>query len=250
MSYKPQFANFYLTEEEACPYLPDRNRRLVYTPIPEKGADPLYHALTYQGFRRSGKFLYSNNCQACKSCIPVRIPTRKFIPSRGQKRIMRKNANLVRSVEMTGADLKIYNLCKDYLDHRHPGGEMGLMDSDEFANMVGPHGVRTVMVKYRIEPDDETTDDDRLVAVCLTDIISDGLSMCYSFFDPEMSRYSPGIYMILDHVDLALGMDLDYVYLGYWIEKCPKMSYKSGFENLEYNKAGRWYDFAGFGQST
>jgi len=228
---------FYLTGEVACPYLPGKRQRLVWTPLPED-AESVYSTLTDFGFRRSSEVLYSNLCANCTACIPVRIRVRDFVPTRRQKRIQRKNRILQRSMAMPMADREDYGLFQSYLDARHPDGLMQSMTFDDYAAMLEAAPALCRMIRYAELHDGETV---RSRALALTDLLPDGLSMCYSFFDLAMQRHSPGIFIILDHVALARSMNLDYVYLGYWIRDCPKMSYKSEFGALEYNRYGEWY---------
>ncbi|MGR3626873.1 MAG: aspartate/glutamate leucyltransferase, partial [Limimaricola sp.] len=164
---------------------------------------------------------------------------RRFAPSRSQNRVLRRNHDLARRATSPWATEEQYALFRDYLDSRHAAGGMADMDMFEFAAMVEETPVRSRLVEYT---DPAATHDPRhgLRAVCLTDILDDGLSMVYSFFDPNEDRRSLGTHVILDHVRIAQEMGLPYVYLGYWVPGSPKMDYKARFAALELYRGGRW----------
>lgn len=231
----PLAPQFYVTAPQPCPYLEGRMERKLFTALQGEGAERLNNALSKQGFRRSQNVLYRPSCADCQACYSARIRVADFVPSRSQARVLRRNARLRRRPTSPWATEEQFALFRRYLDGRHATGGMADMDIFEFAAMVEETPVRSRLVEYR-EPPPEG----RLRAVCLTDILDDGLSMVYSFFEPELSRDSLGTYVILDHVRMAAEMHLPYVYLGYWVPGSAKMGYKARFGALDVYSRGQW----------
>ncbi len=249
----PVVPQFYVTSPQPCPYLPGRLERKLFTALQGEGAQKLNDALSKQGFRRSQNVLYRPSCADCASCYSARIRVADFRPTRSQRRVMRRNAHLTRQATAPWATEAQYQLFRDYLDARHADGGMADMDVYEFAAMIEETPVRSRVVEYYRPADtlsgarsdtspgaSPATGRPVLTAVCLTDVMDDGLSMVYSFFEPATQRNSPGTYIILDHVEIASEAGLPYVYLGYWVPGSPKMNYKAGYDALEIYKDGRW----------
>lgn len=230
----PIAPQFYVTAPQPCPYLEGRMERKLFTALQGAEAQELNDKLSLQGFRRSQNVLYRPSCADCAACLSARIRTSGFAPSKSQRRTQRKNAQLERRVTSPWATEEQFELFRKYLDSRHADGGMADMDVFEFAAMIEETPIRSRVIEYR-EPGE-----DRLVAVALTDVIEDGLSMVYSFFDPEMERASLGTYLILDHIKIAQESALPFVYLGYWVPGSPKMDYKARFAGLEIFKDGTW----------
>lgn len=228
---------FYVTAPQTCPYLPDRLERKLFTSLQGEHAQTLNDALSHQGFRRSQNVLYRPSCADCSACLSARIDVKAFKRTKSQSRTLKRNAHLKRRATSPWATDEQYQLFRSYLDARHADGGMADMDVFEFAAMIEETPIRTRVVEYC----DEESDD--LVAVCLTDMINDGLSMVYSFFDPNFPKKSLGTWMILDHISLALDLGLPYVYLGYWVPGSDKMGYKALFSGLEIYTGGAWEPF-------
>jgi arginine-tRNA-protein transferase len=171
--------------------------------------------------------------------MSARIRVDRFTPSRSQKRILKRNEGLQRRATSPWATEAQYELFRRYLDHRHAAGGMADMDLFEFAAMVEETPVRSRLIEYA-DPAHRGDSDQGLRAVCLTDILDDGLSMVYSFFDPALEKRSPGTHVILDHIEIAREMELPYVYLGYWVPGSRKMGYKANFAGLEIYHRGTW----------
>jgi arginyl-tRNA--protein-N-Asp/Glu arginylyltransferase len=235
----PIAPQFYVTAPQTCPYLPGRMERKLFTAIQGEQAEKLNDALSKQGFRRSQNVLYRPSCAECSACLSARIRVADFIPSRGQRRILRRNADLERAVASAWATEDHYALFRRYLDSRHADGGMADMDMFEFAAMIEESPIRSRLVEYTRPPEADERGR-QLVAACLTDILDDGLSLVYSFYDPDLHRRSLGTQVILDHVELARIAGLPYVYLGYWVPGSEKMGYKSGFDALEIFKGRVW----------
>ena len=206
--------------------------RKLFTALQGDNATKLNDSLSKQGFRRSQNVLYRPSCAECAACMSARINVATFTPTRSQKRVARRAGHLDRRATSPWATEEQYALFRQYLDGRHATGGMADMDMFEFAAMVEETPIRSRLIEY--------THDDHLFAVCLTDILDDGLSMVYSFFDPEMERLSLGTYLILDHIQIAHDLGLPYVYLGYWVPGSPKMGYKANFSGLEVYREGKW----------
>jgi arginyl-tRNA--protein-N-Asp/Glu arginylyltransferase len=229
---------FFLTPGGPCPYLPGKTERKVFARLSGSLAQPLNEALTHSGFRRSQMIAYRPACDGCASCVSVRIVAGEFAPSRGLRRIDRRNDDLVRREVTAEATREQFGLLRAYLDSRHSGGGMSDMGLFDYVAMVEETPVKTHLVEYRrVTPDGEPG---ALMACALTDVLRDGLSMVYSFFHPGEDTRSLGTYMILDHIEAARARGLAYVYLGYWVRGSAKMSYKARFRPLEALSADGW----------
>lgn len=234
-----KFPKFYVTHASPCPYLPGNVERKVFAELQPSEADDLNDALTRVGFRRSQNVVYRPACENCKECVSVRIRVENFKFSRSLKRILRINGDLETQQAPPWVTNQQFRLLRSYLKTRHAEGGMADMDLYDYAAMVQNTPVDTFVAEYRW-PDENRADDGRLVGVCLTDLLSDGLSMVYSFYDPEIPRRSLGTYIILSHIRMAQELQLPYVYLGYWIKNCAKMNYKTRFSQLEYFTETGW----------
>ncbi|MEM1275065.1 MAG: arginyltransferase [Pseudomonadota bacterium] len=234
-------AQFYLTAPQPCAYLAGREERKVFTTLQGPTATNVNNALSQKGFRRSQSVIYRPACVGCSACLSIRVPVEGFVPNRTQRRILRKNQDLTRRPCEAWATESQFDLFRRYLDHRHADGGMADMDAFDYAAMVDETPVNSTVIEYlRKDPE---TGVNRLVAACLSDILGDGLSMVYSYFEPEESNRSPGAYMILDHIDLAREMGLKYVYLGYWVAGSPKMDYKTLYRPFELCDGATWRRF-------
>lgn len=237
----PIAPQFYVTAPQPCPYLSGRMERKLFTALQGDGAEKLNNALSKQGFRRSQNVLYRPSCADCSACLSSRIRVADFAPSKSQKRVAKKNRNLMRTASSPWATESQYALFRDYLDSRHATGGMADMDLFEFAAMVEETPIRTRLIEYREDQPAAIADPyDGLRAVCLTDVLDDGLSMVYSFFAPDLMKNSLGTFLILDHVQIARELDLPYVYLGYWVPRSDKMGYKANFKGVEIFRDGAW----------
>ena len=231
----PIAPQFYVTAPQPCPYLDGRMERKLFTALQGEAAAKLNDALSKQGFRRSQNVLYRPSCANCSACLSARIKVADFTPTRSQRRVSKRNKTLLRRATSPWATEEQYDLFRTYLDGRHATGGMADMDMFEFAAMVEETPIRTRLIEYRtIAPQN------RLTAVCLTDVLDDGLSMVYSFFDPDKDKDSLGTHIILDHIEIALGLGLPYVYLGYWVPGSAKMDYKAKFKGVEVYQNRTW----------
>ncbi|MBJ7485462.1 arginyltransferase [Brevundimonas sp.] len=229
---------FFMTAVAPCPYLPGMTERKVFANLPFSDGAHVNDELTHAGFRRSQNIAYRPACEGCDACISVRLPVPEFAPTRTQRRIVARNADLSRDLVEAEATMEQFVLLKRYLATRHPGGGMTDMTWADYVAMVEDTAVRTHLIEYRLPSTDGGPGD--LVAVSLTDLLSDGLSMVYSFFDPAMEKRSLGVFAILDHIRQAAAVNLPFVYLGYWVEGSTKMEYKAGFRPMEVLKPLGW----------
>jgi leucyl-tRNA---protein transferase len=235
----PLAPQFYVTAPQPCPYLPGRMERKLFTALQGEHAQKLNDTLSKQGFRRSQNVLYRPTCAECSACLSARIRVADFIPSRTQKRILKRAAHLRRSATSPWATEEQFTLFRRYLDQRHADGGMADMDIFEFAAMIEETPIKSRVIEYS-RPPGAGERGRPLAGVCLTDVFDDGLSMVYSFYDPDLAALSLGTYVILDHVTIAAEAGLPYVYLGYWVPGSRKMGYKAGFSGLEIYKGGEW----------
>ncbi len=232
MSAPVKFPRFFVTNPGPCPYLPGKTERKVFTELNGDHADELNDALGRIGFRRSQNVAYRPSCIDCKACISVRVLTSEFRPNATQRKILRRNEDLVVTACRPWSTSEQYDLLQSYLTKRHPEGGMTGMDDMDYADMVEQSPVQSHVVEYR-EPS-RFGQLGRLVGACLTDRQGDGLSMIYSFYDSENAdRPGLGNFIILDHIMRAHAAGLPYVYLGYWVEGSPRMDYKTRYQPLE-----------------
>ncbi|MEX0854078.1 MAG: arginyltransferase [Bauldia sp.] len=234
---------FYLTAPSPCPYLAGRSERKVFTHLVGERAAALNDILTQGGFRRSQNIAYRPACEGCHACISVRVVVGAFSPTRSLCRVVKRNRDIVGAETSASPSSDQYGLFRAYLDSRHADGGMADMTVLDYAMMVGDSHVDSMVIEYRFGgPDTGITGRGagRLIATALTDVLADGLSMVYSFFDPDYGDRSLGTFMILDHIARARRLGLPYVYLGYWVEGSRKMGYKRRFRPQEHLGPRGW----------
>jgi leucyl-tRNA---protein transferase len=234
---------FYLTAPSPCPYLPGREERKVFTHLVGERAPELNDLLTHGGFRRSQSIAYRPACETCRACVSVRVVVEDFRPTRSMRRVLERNSDLVAEMRVPVPTSEQYSVFRGYLDSRHRDGGMADMTVLDYAMMVEDSHVETRIVEFRRRAPDSRVigrGNGPLLGVALTDVLSDGLSMVYSFFDPDVGGRSLGTFIILDHIARARRLGLPYVYLGYWVKGSKKMDYKGRFLPQERLTGDGW----------
>lgn len=222
----------YITTETPCSYFDDRmSSNLVPDPKLQLTM-PIYNQLIQHGFRRSGKHCYRPHCENCQSCIACRLAVNEFVSNRSQRRCLKNNQDLKLTVVSATFSEEYFALYRRYLNSRHREGSMANPAEDDFKQFLYCDWSNTRFLEFRLNR--------QLVAVAVSDIVSDGVSAVYSFFEPEMKNRSLGSYCILKQIDYAKELALDYVYLGYWIENHNKMHYKSNYKPLQLYLDEQW----------
>ncbi|MCY0146459.1 arginyltransferase [Hoeflea sp. G2-23] len=239
---------FFLTAPSPCPYLEGESERKVFTHLVGDKAPALNDLLTQGGFRRSQNIAYRPACETCRACISVRILASEFNSTRSMRKNMATNADLVATEYHAEPSNEQFKLFRRYLDSRHKRGGMADMSISDYAMMVEDSHVDTRIIEYRVKVEGDGLQEfpaGPLVGAALTDRMSDGLSMVYSFYDPNATARSLGTYMILDHIERAKALGLPHVYLGYWVEGSRKMEYKTRFLPQEHLMAQGWRRYQG-----
>jgi arginine-tRNA-protein transferase len=238
------FPEFYVTAPQACPYLAGRLERKLFTHLTHDKSPALVDNLLKGGFRRSQNIAYMPYCEGCQACVSVRVLVDEFEPGRSLRRVVSANQDLVARRLQATPTSEQYSLFRDYFDARHADGGMADMSVLDYAMMVEDSIIDTFVTEYRLKPQPlgapVRAEKQRLLAVALCDRLSDGISMVYSFYDPEAARRGLGTYMILEHIAYARRLGVPYVYLGYWIKGSPKMSYKKRFQPQEQLTGNGW----------
>lgn len=227
-----QALSLYITSEHPCGYYSDRlSANLI--PDPQVGlSHPLYSLLISKGFRRSGGFVYRPHCPNCSACQPCRINIEAFEPNRNQRRCLSKNYDLTTHLRTAEYSQEYYELYRRYINSRHNEGSMANPSEEDFRNFLLCDWSQTLFIESR--------KNGRLLAVAVADYMSNGLSAVYTFFDPDEHKRSLGTHAILQQIWLARLYNLPHLYLGYWIQKHPKMDYKGNFNALEILHKMRW----------
>ena len=223
---------FYVTPAHPCSYLENRDAVTLFVDPAARIDRQTYSALSDRGFRRSGTHVYRPHCQGCTACIPLRVPVEGFKQTRSQRRIWNRNQDLQICQVAPGFTAESYDLYHRYISERHADGDMYPPREDQYRSFLVESRPETVYYEFRLSG--------RLIAVSVVDILRDGLSSVYTYFDPWESRRSPGVFAILWQIEQADRLGLHYVYLGYWIKQSRKMSYKISFRPIELYMKDSW----------
>lgn len=229
-SHKPP--EVFLSMPHPCSYLPGRTATSLFLDPRQPLDSRQYASFMRLGFRRSGDLVYRPHCRECNACIPVRIPVERFRPNRGQKRVWQRNRDLTVSAQPPVFRQEQFDLYRRYQAARHAGGGMDDPDPQKYLNFLGARHIHAVFHEFRLR--------EKLLGVAVTDILPDGLSAVYTFFDPDEKRRALGVHAVLWQIEHARERQLPWLYLGYWIEECPKMSYKGHYRPLEAFLQGHW----------
>lgn len=225
---------FFLTPPYPCSYLGDREARSMVAAPSDSIDGVVYSELINMGFRRSGHHTYRPHCDACRACVPVRIPVEAFAPNRSQRRNLEHNRALTADILELQYQEEHYRLYRHYQASRHAGGGMDQDNRDQYSQFLLHSHVESFLIEYREEG--------TLRMVSLVDRVRQGLSAVYTFFDPDHPKAGYGVYNILWQVSLCRELGLPYLYLGYWIAESSKMAYKIGYRPLEGLVDGMWQE--------
>ena len=223
---------FYATQPHACSYLPDEQATTLFLDPSQPMDMQVYAELSEMGFRRSGDHLYRPHCQRCNACIPARIPAKGLQLNRQQKRILKRNADLTVTAVRPVFTEEYYGLYATYIEQRHADGDMYPPSRDQFHTFLVRDLSFSCFYEFRL--------DGRLLALAVTDVLPNGLSAVYTFYDPSEERRSLGRFAILWQVGEVSRLGLQALYLGYWIKNCRKMNYKTEYRPIELLVNQRW----------
>jgi len=232
MTIRQNRPDLYLSMPHACSYLAGRQSTILFVD-PQRVLEPgEYGEFVRQGFRRSGDLVYRPHCQQCNACVPVRVPVRVFQPNRSQRRVWAKNRDLEVIEKPVRFDSAHFDLYRQYQMRRHPESGMNDADPQKYLGFLASRQVETLFYEMRLGP--------RILGVAVADLLPDGLSAVYTFFDPDEKIRGLGVYAVLWEIAEARRRGLEYLYLGYWIGESPKMSYKIKYQPLDAYQHGHW----------
>ncbi len=223
---------FYLTAGYPCSYLAEREARSQVATPGFLITTAVYSELVQRGFRRSGTFTYRPRCDTCHACVPVRIDVGAFAPNRAQRRAAKQHGALEAAARPLEDRDEYFELYQRYQEARHRDGEMDNDSREQYRNFLLQSHVDSMLVEFR--------EAGVLRMVSLIDVLRDGLSSVYTFYEPDMAHASYGTYNVLWQIDLCRKLRLPYLYLGYWIEESRKMAYKANFKPLQGLLQGVW----------
>jgi len=222
----------FATRPHRCSYLPEQEATTVFVDPDAKMSGATFSRLSQLGFRRSGSHVYRPKCESCDACIPLRIPVELFVASRRQKRCLKINADLEISFKDSIDNDEYFQLYKKYIETRHADGDMHPPTRDQYLDFLTSEWGITRFVEFRHQQ--------RLIMISVIDELNNGVSAIYAFFDPELRKRSLGVFNILYLIMWAQELALPYVYLGYWIKTCQKMSYKADYRPCQIFVNNQW----------
>ncbi|HUW25895.1 MAG TPA: arginyltransferase [Gallionella sp.] len=232
--------DFYLTAPYPCSYLPDLQARSQVAAPAFLISTPVYSELVRHGFRRSGTHTYRPYCDNCRACIPLRVSARQFTANRSQRRAWAQHSHLEASLHPLLDKIEHYQLYQRYQRMRHPDGGMDNDDRESYQNFLLQSHVDSLLVEFR-EPFDQAQGRQGVLRmVSIIDLLGDGLSSVYTFYEPDLPRARFGVYNVLWQIELCRKLDLDFVYLGYWIKHSRKMAYKTEYQPAQGLIRGTW----------
>ena len=224
--------NFLKSRPFQCSYLPNKNEQRLIVPINNDNGQSIFSNLSKLGFRRNLDHMYKPNCLNCSQCLSSRIDVKKFIYSKSQRRNLKRNQSFFFKEMKRDEYTQRHKLFIKYSKNRHSEGQMKNMTLHQFNDFLYNSPVESKVY--------DLTNKNQLIGSILLDFLDDGLSAVYSFYDPECIKNGLGTYMILKAIEMSDYLNLDYLYLGYWIKESKKMNYKASFNNLEIFENGKW----------
>jgi leucyl-tRNA---protein transferase len=235
--------HFYLTAPYPCSYLRDQQARSQVATPAMLISTPVYSELVQRGFRRSGTYTYRPHCDHCHACVPLRVMAQQFAANRSQKRAWKRHAHLEATLHPLQDSSEYYELYQRYQRARHKDGGMDNDDRESYQNFLLQSHVDSLLVEFR-EPCDRAVDrQGELRMVSVIDLLSDGLSSVYTFYDPDLPHARLGVYNVLWQIELCRKLGLEFVYLGYWIKESRKMAYKTQYQPAQGLLDGIWRTF-------
>ena len=232
MSQKPQSIDLYASAATDCNYLPGQQSTSLFVDPDLPKNKSIHSSLSRQGFRRSGEFIYRPGCEKCNACIATRVPVHEFQASRGQRRTWKQNQDLTVKILPAEFNPEHFELYQRYLSTRHAKGGMDDPTPESYIQFLSSSWSKTYFIEFRLE--------EKLVMIAVVDQLNNALSAVYTFFDPDLSQRSLGRFAILYEIEYARKNELEWLYLGYWIENCQKMKYKHEYQPQEHFKNGQW----------
>lgn len=226
---------FFATPAHSCSYLPERDATTMFVDPRAKVDKRLYSQLTALGFRRSGSHYYRPHCEHCNACVPVRLDARAFQPDRSQRRVWKRNRDVIFELVPAQFSERYYQLYARYINERHGDGDMYPPSRDQFQSFLVEGATDSWFLEISLE--------DELIGLAVVDVLEDGLSAIYTMFHPDHDDRSLGTLAILWQVEEARRRGLPWVYLGYWISESRKMNYKTRFRPIEALLDGNWQAF-------
>lgn len=221
-----------ITAPHPCSYLDDEQAQSAFVDPLFRLDTAVYSLLIAHGFRRSGNDVYRPQCAQCSQCVPVRVPVAQFKPNRSQKRCLQKNRQTTAIIKPAVFEQAHYDLYLRYQNQRHAEGNMANTSPDEYIKFLGSSWCNTQFIEFFCA--------DELAAVAIVDRLDDALSAVYTFFDPQFSSYSLGVYAVLWQIQQAQNQGLEWLYLGFWIADCRKMNYKDQYRPLQGFIGQQW----------
>lgn len=226
----------FLTEQLPCSYLDLRNSQSAFVHPSFSLNTAIYSQLIEQGFRRSGNEVYTPHCPACSACVPTRLRAEQFAPAKNQKRCIKKNLETTVIVKPAQFEQAHYDMYMRYQKHKHQDGGMADSSPEDYMGFLASSWCNTLFVEFSIN--------NELAAVAIVDLLDNALSAVYTFFEPEFSQYGLGNYAVLWQIQHAIEMKLEFVYLGFWIADCRKMSYKTQYQPIQGFIENEWRDLS------
>jgi arginyl-tRNA--protein-N-Asp/Glu arginylyltransferase len=232
MTIRQNKPDLYLSMPHPCSYLDGRMSTILFVDPQRMLSEGEYGEFVRHGFRRSGDLVYRPHCQGCSACVPVRVPVNEFAPSRSQRRVWNRNADLSVVQKPAHYDSGHFELYRRYQAGRHPDSGMNDADPQKYLGFLASRQVETLFFELRAGGE--------LLGVAVADVLPDGLSAVYTFYEPDLPQRGLGVFSVLWEIAETRRRGLDNLYLGYWIAESPKMAYKVNYQPLEALQSGRW----------